>query len=380
MALTQQKLQEQFSVRNILLPLVLGLGVIGYMLYQHNEPGNWQTLLHASPFWISMALFVLFVRDFGYMYRIRHITDKALSWRQSFHVIMLWEFASCMLPSVVGGSTVATYILYKEKIPLGKSLAQVMVTAMLDNFYFILAVPLVLIFTQGQFLPEMIGLSDTLRHSLSVAFVISYVMVALYASIMFYALFMNPRGIKHLLLRIGRLKPFRRWSESLFRHANELLIASKHLRHKSSSYWWRAIISTMFVWTARYIIIGCLIAAFTHLNLYDHLLIFSRNLIYKIVLFVSITPGAAGIAELAFPAFFGSFVGGLTTIVVLFYRLLTHYLYLVVGAIIFPRWMANVFKHSFAGEQEQNIVPVLTEHTIPLKPMAVQQPIYEQIA
>lgn len=76
MALTRQNLQAKFSLRNILLPVFLGLGVIGYMLYKNYEPGQLQTLVQASPFWVGMALLVLFVRDFGYMYRIRHITEK----------------------------------------------------------------------------------------------------------------------------------------------------------------------------------------------------------------------------------------------------------------------------------------------------------------
>lgn len=364
MALSKQKLQEHFSVRKIILPMLLGFGVIGYMLYSTYEPGQFQTLMQANLFWVGMAIAVLFVRDFGYMYRIRYITDKVLSWRQSFNVIMLWEFASCALPSVVGGTTVVAYILFKEKIPLGKSIAQVMVTSMLDNIYFVLAVPLVLYFTKGSVLPEMVGLSGTLRETLGIAFLVSYLLVALYAFTMFYALFINPQAVKRLFLRLGQLKPFRRWREAMFRHANELLISSKHLRSKKASYWLHAGISTVFVWTARYVIIGCLIAAFTQLSLHDHLVIFSRNLIYKIVLFVSVTPGAAGIAELAFPAFFGAFLGSFTTIVVLLYRMLTHYLYLVMGAIIFPRWAARVFKTADspdetepANEHSKNLTP-----------------------
>ncbi|MDX5480541.1 MAG: flippase-like domain-containing protein, partial [Hymenobacteraceae bacterium] len=250
-----------------------------------------------------------------------------------------------------GGSTIAAYILFKEKVPLGKSIAQVMVTAMLDNLYFVLAVPLVLLFIQGQVLPEMVSLNETLRESISIAFFISYLMIALYASTMFYALFVNPKAVKRLLLWLGQQKPFRRWRASLFRHANELLLASQHLRTKKASYWWHASISTVFVWTARYIIIGCLIAAFTQLSADDHLVIFARNLVYKIVLFVSVTPGGAGFAEIAFPAFFGAFIGSFTTIVVLLYRLLTYYLYLIVGAFIFPRWAARVF-----GKEEMDAV------------------------
>ena len=329
MALTRQKLQEKFSPRKMILPILLGLGVIAYMFYSTYEPGQVQTLVQANFFWVGMALLVLLVRDLGYIYRIRYITDKVLSWKQSFSVIMLWEFASCALPSIVGGSTLVAYVLFKEKIPLGKSIAQVMVTSMLDNLYFVLAVPLVLYFTRGIVLPEMVGLSGTLRETLGIAFFVSYLLIALYAFIMFYALFINPQAVKRLFLRLGRLRPFRRWREAMFRHANELLVSSRHLRSKNASYWLHAGISTSLVWTARYVIIGCLIAAFTQLSLHDHFVIFSHNLIYKIVLFVSITPGAAGIAEIAFPAFFGAFLGSFMTIVVLLYRMLTHYLYLL---------------------------------------------------
>ncbi|MEJ8802036.1 lysylphosphatidylglycerol synthase transmembrane domain-containing protein [Pontibacter sp. H249] len=357
MTLTQRNFTKHFSAPRIILPVLLGLGVIGYMLYQNYEPEQLETLLNASPFWIGMTLLVLFIRDFGYMYRIRFLTDKALNWKQSFNVIMLWEFASCVLPSVVGGSTIAAFILYKEKIPLGKSIAQVMVTAMLDNLYFVVILPLILLFAGTQVFPDLLSINPTLRESLGIAFFVSYLMITMYASLMFYALFINPKGVKKQLIRLGQTRPFRRWRTALFQHANELLIASKHLRTKNSAFWLHASVSTIFVWTARYVIIGFLIAAFTHLSLHDHLVVFSRNLVYKIVLFLSVTPGGAGMAEISFPAFFGAFLGGFTTIVVLLYRLLTYYVYLLVGAIVFPRWVARRFKRDQAEPATTAKVP-----------------------
>lgn len=338
-----------------MFPVLLGLGVMGFMFYENYTPNQLTSLANASPFWIAMALLLLFFRDFGYIYRIRLVTDKFLTWKQSFNVIMLWEFASCALPSVVGGSTIASYILYKEGVPFGKSLAQVMVTAMLDNFYFVLALPLVLIITKGHVLPEMEGLHEAVRQSLGIAFFISYLLVALYAFLMFYALFINPRAVKKSLLKIAHFQFLKRWRPSLFKHANELLIASQHLKHKSPKYWLKTSLATALIWTSRYAIIGCIIAAFSYLELYDHVIIFSRNLIYKIVLFVSVTPGAAGFAELSFPAFFGTFLGGFTAIIILAYRLFTYYLYLCVGAFIFPRWANRVFSKADQSSEEQAV-------------------------
>ena len=107
------------------------------------------------------------------------------------------------------------------------------------------------------------------------------------------------------MIKISLIPFMKKWRNNLFNHANELLIASQHMRDKDFSYWAKASISTAFVWTSRYAIIGCMIAAFTHLSLDEHLLVFSRNLIYKVVLMMSVTPGAAGLAEISFPAFFG---------------------------------------------------------------------------
>ncbi|MHA6248002.1 lysylphosphatidylglycerol synthase transmembrane domain-containing protein [Pontibacter sp. CAU 1760] len=345
MALTKQKLQQQISARTFLLPGILGLVVVGFMLYHTYVPGQFKALLNANFLWIGIAMAALLVRDFGYVYRLRFLTDKVLTWKKSFQVIMLWEFASCALPAVVGGTTVGAYILYKEKIPLGKSVAQVMVASMLDNSYFALAVPLVLYFTQGNLLPEMAGLNETLRQSLGIAFLVSYTLVACYAFTLFYAIFINPKAVKRVLMKLAGWKAMQRWQVAMQRHANELFLSSRQLRSKNLAYWLHAGSSTFIVWTARYVVIGCLIAAFTHLNLQEHLLIFSRNLIYKIVLLVSVTPGATGIAELVFPAFFGTFLGSFTTVVVLLYRLLTHYVYLFIGTVVFPGWAARVYKN-----------------------------------
>ncbi|MGK0209658.1 MAG: Fe2+ transport system protein B, partial [Patescibacteria group bacterium] len=69
-------------------------------------------------FCLFLALFTVFLRDFGYMYRIRVLTDKFFSWKEAFQVIMLWEFSSALTPSVVGGSGVAIFIINIEVLYL----------------------------------------------------------------------------------------------------------------------------------------------------------------------------------------------------------------------------------------------------------------------
>ncbi|MDB5234956.1 MAG: hypothetical protein JWR44_1949, partial [Hymenobacter sp.] len=81
------------------LPILIGLSVVGFMFWRSYKPGDLAPLLHAKWQWLFITLLVLWARDFGYIYRIRYIAQRALSWKQAFGVIVVWEFASCVLPS-----------------------------------------------------------------------------------------------------------------------------------------------------------------------------------------------------------------------------------------------------------------------------------------
>ncbi|MBC5774185.1 flippase-like domain-containing protein [Pontibacter sp. KCTC 32443] len=338
----QKTILKSFSPVKVLIPVILGLGATAWLFIKDDKLGDLASIAEANMWWLLASFLVLVIRDFGYIYRIRALTDKFLTWRNSLDVIMLWEFASAVTPSVVGGTTVATIILNKEGIPLGKSLAYVMLTAVLDNMFFILAAPIALLATQGEVFPTF-GLDPSDISKLKWAFYVSYSLIALYTLLMIYGLFVRPRAFKWLLLKITSVKFLRKWRVSAFHHGNEIVWASEQLKGKNTAYWTRAILSTIFVWSARYFLLNCLIAAFTDISLGEHLLIISRNLIFWIVMLIAITPGGAGIVEMAFPSFFGLFLGSFSNVVVMLYRLITYYPYLVLGSIFLPKWIAKVF-------------------------------------
>ncbi|KUG08245.1 lysylphosphatidylglycerol synthase transmembrane domain-containing protein [Solirubrum puertoriconensis] len=346
-----RQLLEKLSPSRMLLPVAIGLGVVGFMFWRSYKPGDLAPLADARPLWLLVVLAVLFVRDVGYMYRIRHISEKQLSWRQSIDVIMIWELASCVLPSAVGGTTVATFIINKEGIPLGKSLAYVMATAMLDNLYFVVVVPFVLLLAGDNLYPTEV-LESGLITTLKVAFWLSYVLTFIYSGLMAWALLINPHVVKRLIMRLFSVRGLRRWRRRAWQHGTELVWASAQLRGNGWAYWSRAALSTAFVWTARYLVIGCLIAAFMPVSWATFGVIFARNLVYKVVLLVAITPGGAGFAEGAFPFFFRSFAGSatMTNFILLLYRIATYYLYLVLGSIFLPRWVGRVFGRKVAEE------------------------------
>src|SRR5690606_14356840 len=179
-----------------------------------------------------------------------------------------------------------------EGIQLGKSLGYVLLTVVIDNMLYIIAAPIALLAIQGEVLPDF-GLSAADVNALKTAFYISYSLIAVYTFVMIYALFVRPRAFKWILLKLTGWKVLRKWRINAFQHGNEIVWASQQLRGKDFNYWARAVISTVFVWSARYFLLNCLIAAFTDVTLAEHMLIISRNLIFWIVMLVAITPGGA---------------------------------------------------------------------------------------
>jgi len=337
------KLLRQLRPARLVWPVLIGLGVVGFLFWRSYKPGDLAPLADAKWPWLLATLLVLWARDVGYIYRIRYITQKQLSWRQAFDVIVIWEFASCVLPSAAGGTAAAPVILTKEGIPLGKSLAYTIVTAFLDNLYYVFMVPLVVWLAGAALYPR--ELQSAFVESLRVLFVVSYVAVSAYAGLLLYAMFVNPVSVRRLLVRLTSLRLLRRFRRLAYRQGQEMVNASHQLRGAGWLYWWRASLSTFFVWTARYAVIGCLIGAFAPMTTHTFLFIFARNITYKVLLLLAITPGGSGIAEGAFPTFFQNFIGTatMTSFMVLLYRIVTYYFYLILGTLFLPRWAARVF-------------------------------------
>ena len=91
-----------------------------------------------------MALLMMVVRDGAYMVRIRALTDGELTWKNSFNVIMLWEFASALAPGMMGGGFIfAIFILNRERINMGRSITAILLSSFQDGGLLAVMAPLV---------------------------------------------------------------------------------------------------------------------------------------------------------------------------------------------------------------------------------------------
>lgn len=339
------KVSDLFSAKKVAIPIIIGLAVAGYMLYTNT---NWGLLQNyeweSSAFvWLLVAILMMAIRDLAYMYRIRVLTDNYLSWRKSFDVIMLWEFASALTPSVVGGSGVAMFIINKEGVNLGKSTAVVMVTALLDELFYIITVPIIILMIGTQHLFPVELSKNILGFTLSTKeiFLVGYVFILLLTSLISYGVFVSPERLKRILAAIFKLPVLKRRQRRAIKTGDDIITTSVELKSKSMMFWIKAFGATFFSWTARFWVVNFLLLAFTGVS--DHFLIYGRQLVMWVIMLISPTPGGAGIAEFAFDGFLKEFIPiGLAGLLVVLWRLISYYPYLLIGSFVLPKWMKRV--------------------------------------
>lgn len=345
-----QRVLKFFQLKRIIIPLVLGLGVATVLLIKDFNKDAFLNI-HWSVYtflWLFIALCLQAIRDLAYMYRLRVLTDKQISWRHSFDAVMLWEFASSITPSIVGGSAIALFIINNEGISMGRTTAIVMITAMLDELFYIIMVPVVvlvigidnLFIGDAGFLMNLGGKQ---------AFIFGYAFILILTIIITTAIFIVPGGFKNILVSISSLPFLRRWKQKAIRTGDDIITTSKEMKGKPVMFWVKAFGATIFSWSARFWVVNALIMAFRTSNeqftaIGEQFLIYGRQLVMWVILLVSPTPGGSGIAEYAFPVFLGEFIPvGLETALGLLWRLFSYYPYLFIGFIILPFWIRRVY-------------------------------------
>jgi len=337
-------LQRQARPVRIILPMIIGLGVVGYYFYKdfnisafYHLTFNWR-----SVFWLLMAVLFMVGRDFGYMWRLRLLSNQRIKWKQSFKVIMLWEFTSAVTPFAVGGTSVAVVYVHKEGISVGRSSAIVMATSLLDELYFVIMFPLILLFVGSCDLFQVN--SNAITNSLLMLSWIGYFLKLAWVLLLSYGMFINPVAISKMIVSVFNLPFLRRWKAGAEKAGTDIINSSIEFKQQSLIYWAKALLSTFISWSSRYFVINAIFMAFFVVD--DHLLLFARHLVMWLVLLVMPTPGGSGFAELLFKNFMGNFIpySGLTYGFALLWRLISYYPYLILGAIIFPRWIATKFR------------------------------------
>lgn len=343
--LKTKEVLDTLSIRKIWLPLLLGIAVPFY-LFTNDETFTWASIkliAEADRRYMALALLTVIARDLGYVLRLRILTHGGLSWLGSFYIIMLWEFSSAVTPSVVGGSVIAIFLLTREGMSFGKSLAYVLVASTADNLCFIIAA---FFGVQGFYGPIFTGtasLAGGLGNSLQFLFWSSSTFLFAYTAVVLLSLLCWPTLFRWVLVQTTNIPFLKRWQPAARQHGDEIVLASNVLQAERPIYWLKVGLATLLLWGSKYLIVNFIVASYVTISPSAHWLVFGKQLIMWTVMLVSPTPGSSGTAEFFYQQLHGDMLGGYTLITVVIWRSLTSYYYLIIGAIVLPHWIRRVF-------------------------------------
>lgn len=337
--------KKAFSLWKVLLPVAIGLTVVVLMFvhdaHKENLEEVWKGIHFTWRSWTCILLAFLFIfgRDFGLTWRFRTLTDRQLTWKKAYEVDMLCEFTSCVTPSAVGGSSLGMVFLNSKGIEFGRATTLMMTTLFLDELFFVIFCPLVVFLTPANEIFSSGGASFS--HGIKLTFWIVWAAIAAWTFLLFMGIIMRPVWIRDLLNKVTQLKWLRRWHSQAAALGNNMVATSVELKKKPFRFWLEVFGGTALSWTSRYLVVNALFFGFLPQDDRWQWVILARQFVIWVVLMISPTPGGSGLSEWLFSEYYGDLVptAGMALILAIFWRIVSYYLYLLIGAVIVPGWL-----------------------------------------
>ena len=346
-----KKTRDLLRPKYVALPIAIGLIAVGIMFWRDSEQFDFSLINISTKSIAYFLLAVLFMagRDFGLTWRFRTLTDHDITWGQALRVNMLCEFTSAVTPSTVGGSSFGMIYLTGEGLNLGRSTAIMITTLFLDELFYVVACPVALVLIGFSGLFDMAD--QQISASIRITFWIVYGGLSLWALILGLGIFVKPTAIRALLIGICRLPLLRRWQKEAAEMGDAIVATSKELRQKKFWWWLRAFFGTSLSWISRYMVVNALLLAFAIDA--DQVMVLARQLVIWVVLTVCPTPGGSGVSEWIFKNYYGDMIasGALALLLALCWRIVSYYIYLVIGICVIPSWLRRWKRKRMAKKQ-----------------------------
>lgn len=345
----QEDPQRYFSKKYLFISIGLSVASMALVIYLTYTPGVLEHLKPKRLPGLFIALVISFLRLWFSAAKIRYLSEKELGWIASFRVMLSWDFTSSVTPSTIGGAPMATYALTKEGFKLGQSTAIILYSVLLDQLWFALAVPILLV--TGIFyevVPDNIGM---VGHA---SMVLLYIGLLSYAGLMAYGVLKNPGAIKKVVNFVFKLPFLRRWRKKVSEEAESLVEYSHELRKKPTSFLLKAFFLSTMSWLARValptIVVLSLLPA-------DIILSVLRSLAMNLAFLIMPTPGGSGGVEGLFAIFQGplidrkAFIG----LAVFAWRVISYYITIGLGMMATTWYINRSMVDSFDSKAEESV-------------------------
>jgi hypothetical protein len=319
------------SLRNVGISLLLSALVLGVIAYVTFDAATFREMVgHLRPFLLLAAVGVAVARIGLTGWRLSYVSQGRLSLRSGTRGQLAWDFFSSVTPSVVGGGPIAAfYVARDQNITVGESAAFMFFCILLDQLWFVVAIPLLVVANMYvDLLPAAAG-------QVGAWGLMAYFGVLLaWAAVQAYAILFRPR----LLLRLARWCvqwPYlRRARTQVLDEVQSYVRRARTLGSQPPSFYVNGFLLTALGWVARYGLV-VLIVRSVYANA-DTLALLLRSAAMMLVGLIMPTPGGAGGVEGLYALFVGPLLpASLVAPTLLTWRLLSYYLFIALGAYLF---------------------------------------------
>ncbi|WP_103026534.1 lysylphosphatidylglycerol synthase transmembrane domain-containing protein [Salinibacter altiplanensis] len=318
------------SARNIVASLLLSALVLAGVGYVTFDAEAFRRLIqHLRPGLLVAAGVVAFARLGLGGWRLSQVSEGRLSVWSGTRGQLAWDFFSSVTPSVVGGGPVAAfYVARDEDMAIGDSAALMFFCVLLDQLWFLVAIPLLVLATVTiDLLPDVAGAIG--GWSLLAYFGGLLVWAGLYA----YATLVRPRLLVEVTDWCFRWRYLRRFRGTVMPELRSYFRRARHLRSRSLAFYASGFVLTALAWIARYALVFFIVRS---VHAADALLLFARAAAMMLVGLVMPTPGGSGGLEGLYALFIGPLMpDALVAPTLLTWRLLGYYLFIALGAYLF---------------------------------------------
>lgn len=341
----EEEVLKSLSLSKVILPVVIGIAVILYLVFSQFDVDEFSKIQWNSRLWkyLGIAVLIYILRHVFYAYRLKILSGHEFSFKHSVELVCIWEFASAISPTSIGGSAVAVFFLSQEKISAAKAVSIVLYTVIVDTIFFLISLVILL----GIFGPTLIRPDMTsMFQGYGITFMVVWLFMLFYGGILFWGLF-RPNVIKKLLMAVAKLPFIRRFEKALHQTGEDVVTTSAELRKQPLSFHLQTIALTIGAWVTRFVTVNFIILALINVDwtFMEQFLVYARSETMYVITQFSPTPGGSGVIELMFSGFFKDFISeGIGSVGALLWRLITYYPYLIIGALIIPNWVRRVLK------------------------------------
>jgi len=336
-AAPEEATEQRASLTNVVISLLLSVLVLGVIAYLTFDASAFRKMVgQVRPLILAGAVGVAFARIGVSGARLSYVSQGRLSLQGGTRGQLAWDFFSSVTPSVVGGGPIAAfYVARDQNITVGESAAFMFFCILLDQLWFVAAIPTLIIANfYVDLLPEAAGTVGL--WSLMAYFAALLGWAAVYA----YATLFRPRLLLGLVSWCLKWPYLRRARTRVMKEMRAYVRRARTLGTQSPSFYVNGFLLTGLSWVARYGLV-VLIVQSVYLNV-DALTLLLRSAAMMLVGLIMPTPGGSGGIEGLYALFVGPLIpASLVAPTLLTWRLLGYYLFIAFGAYLFMHQLQN---------------------------------------